>query len=1029
MIEKSNKYLVVALLLGLLFHGGSIAFTLEETYDALIHLFFAEHYSTQWFDPWNESWYTGFTVMAYPPLVHQSMALLSEIGGLKFSLYAMALTSVLLFITGVYRFSLLLSGDRKVAGYASLLAVFSSSFLETLHLFGQLPSIVGISVLMHALPEIYAWLKNGRKKHLVFAWSLLAVTVCSHHVTPIFGMVFFIFPLIGLVVMDIAAQKAGSYKDLRFGTFWKVFAQKFKTIITFGMGSLLLILVCILPYWVNTKQNPITQVPIPHGSRDNFLDAFSSGLVFFVIPWGVLLLFLPYFFYRYFSKRYIFFGLSLGLLALLGTGSTTPASKLILGENAFNILTLDRFTLWATIMVLPIFGEFTYRFAEGDLKQYIQNAWGARIHRFMGGVLALSLICVSIFTLNLSNFRPTQPEKIDMLPIVNFLNQDQHDRWRYLTLGFGDQMAWLSAQTDAASVDGNYHSARRLPELTSRAVERLENSKFRGIEGLGSLQQFLAVPEKYHLKYVFSNDKFYDPLLYFTGWQRLPMLENGISVWERSGVPPIPKINKKERTPSYLRLMWGIIPITTLIIACIIGVLRIVLKNPKDVAANQCQKILGDKKPRKRTFHILKVCGIWVLLILGFVSYGFYQFHSQNAPQIAPQNVVKAYFNAIDFKEFEQAHIYISPLSNKSLDQFMLEISVSDGLLGSYGKLDAIKMVSEEATETTNKLRVTSSWITPLKKVEKEEIINTVFHNGKWYVVPPHSELDIPPDLIISSNHTTYYNHGRRRISSEQTYHEDIVRQPVVEVIDSRLIVSEGKYKVVGLIQNVDRIPADIAISCTLYGVNNEVLGSYNAKDIIKHKLLPMETTPFVVDFEEIAWVSNTDVIPKTFNPEEFTQKQFDMQPTHYGIEVSANLATSDLYNEVVVQKTKMINGTFYGELFNKGSQNSTVPQLLLSYYDENKNLITVQSHYLEESIRPQRSISFKIPLPLNIDYEILHSNPEQVYINGIPNANAARKMLSVRIPPNPDYLIETYSESFPYVGITINNYIGNPRP
>jgi hypothetical protein len=52
------------------------------------------------------------------------------------------------------------------------------------------------------------------------------------------------------------------------------------------------------------------------------------------------------------------------------------------------------------------------------------------------------------------------------------------------------------------------------------------------MEGIGSLQQFLTVPEKYNLKYVFR-DKFYDPILYFfvagTGF---PLLENGIMVWE-----------------------------------------------------------------------------------------------------------------------------------------------------------------------------------------------------------------------------------------------------------------------------------------------------------------------------------------------------------------------------------------------------------------------------------------------------------------------------------------------------------------
>ncbi|NQY05763.1 MAG: hypothetical protein HRT68_06045 [Flavobacteriaceae bacterium] len=46
-----------------------------------------------------------------------------------------------------------------------------------------------------------------------------------------------------------------------------------------------------------------------------------------------------------------------------------------------------------------------------------------------------------------------------MFQIVNFLNLDIHYKWRYLTLGFGDQMAWLSVQNQSLSVDGNYHSS------------------------------------------------------------------------------------------------------------------------------------------------------------------------------------------------------------------------------------------------------------------------------------------------------------------------------------------------------------------------------------------------------------------------------------------------------------------------------------------------------------------------------------------------------------------------------------------
>ena len=82
MPQNSNKYLLAALFIGIAFHGASIFFTLESTYDALIHLFFADHYAQNWFEPWNYEWYTGFSVMSYPPRVHQTIGLLSLIGGL-----------------------------------------------------------------------------------------------------------------------------------------------------------------------------------------------------------------------------------------------------------------------------------------------------------------------------------------------------------------------------------------------------------------------------------------------------------------------------------------------------------------------------------------------------------------------------------------------------------------------------------------------------------------------------------------------------------------------------------------------------------------------------------------------------------------------------------------------------------------------------------------------------------------------------------------------------------------------------------
>ncbi|MCD8399967.1 hypothetical protein G1K66_05825 [Tenacibaculum finnmarkense] len=1031
MKETSNKYLISAILLAVAFHGSTIFFTLETTYDALIHLFFADHYANSWFEPWNFKWYTGFTVMSYPPLVHQSIAALSLIGGLKFGLFSVAIIAILLFITGVYRFSLLMTSNRTVAGYASLLAVFSSSFVETLHLFGQLPSIIGIAVLMHALPEVYSWLKTGKYRYLFTALSLISVTVTSHHVTPIFGMIFFIFPLIGMVILDISREQVTSYKEVTFKLFIKNFGKQFKRNISFGFFSLIIIIFCLLPYWINSKKNPITQVPIPHGSRDNFLEITSSGLVFFIIPWGVLLFLLPYFFYRFFQKRYLFFGISFTMLVVLGTGGTTPVPKMILGHNAFNILTLDRFTLWASIMSLPLFGEFAYRFVEGDLKVLIQRKFGAVYHRLIGGLLASLFLLMTIFTMSLGYFRPSQPQKIKMLPIVNFLNQDQHDLWRYLTLGFGDQMAWLSAQTKAMTVDGNYHSARRLPELTTRPIERLENSKFKGVAGIGSLQQFLTTPEKYNLKYIFSNDKFYDPILYFCGWQRLPQLENGIMVWEKLNVPPLSSILPKEDVATWQKVMWGIIPFSTAIIAFILNIQSIFIRSLKTKVRTLPPYLNSKFKNKYTTFSkgLLKITHIWAVILCAILFYSSYIFYLKNDSQITPENAIKAYYDAIDFKEYEKSYQLIDPESGLSIAQFMLEISVSDGLLGSYAKLDALETTITKKTDSLVVLKIHTNWITPLEKIKKIDFKTLVNRKGKWFILPENMDSDLPPDQLYSNNVTGYFNQGRRKITTEQTHHEDVLKQPVLEIVSAKLVKFKTHYAIIGEVQNIDNVPADVVLKGTLYNDENKKLATYNAKYHIKHKLMPKEISSFRINFEGIAWSKTKDSIPKTFNPDEFTPIELEEQPTKFNLQAAGNVSNSDLYKNVVLSDINIDTQKIQGTLFNSGLQEITIPQLLITYYNKDKILVWVDHLFLENGIRQQRKQYFEYNILKNNEVIIINDDMTDCYVNGLPNQDISDKIMPGRIQNHGNTQFQKIKHPlYSFIKIEMNNYIGNPK-
>jgi hypothetical protein len=561
-------------------------------------------------------------------------------------------------------------------------------------------------------------------------------------------------------------------------------------------------------------------------------------------------------------------------------------------------------------------------------------------------------------------------------------------------------------------VDGNYHSARRLPEFTSRAVERLENSKYRGIEGLGSLQQFLTVPEKFHLKYVFSNDKFYDPLLYFTGWHRLSILENGIAIWERSGIIPLPSILPKDDVPLFQKLLWGIVPFATLIISILLYLYGMWSRSFR--IKKEIQEIYFNTLPVKKI--ILKwlygISLLWMSAILLFAAFMVYGLYIKKAAQLSPKSVIIAYYDALDFREFERAHSYIDPLIKKDISQFMLEISVSDGLLNSYAKMDSIAVKIIDQTKTTATGVASISWITPLKEIKTTDTLFVKKENGKWYIVPENVDPDIPPDQLMLESSTHFFNHGKRKITSEQTFHEDVLKQPVVEVITARLIQRDTTFYLIGSIQNVDNIPADISVTGTLYNKFNKEIARYNAQDVVKHKLLAKETTPFLIEFN-----SSND-----------PRRPFEM-PEEFQIQVKANVATTGLSQTVAPSMIHVKGKKMTGFLFNPSIEAATIPQLLISYYNDAQELIWTNAIYIDESIRPQRKIPFQIILPDVPSPLILSSSLLNVSVNGLPNKDIAAK-----VNPNrnnigrKEFLIQVDGLPYQYISITTNAYIGNPR-
>jgi hypothetical protein len=168
----------------------------------------------------------------------------------------------------------------------------------------------------------------------------------------------------------------------------------------------------ILPYWLWSVSDPITQVPIPHGSRANYLERTDLGFIFFILPWGVAILFLPYALLKTVSTRLWPLGGSLFLCFILGTGGTTPISRAILG-GAFDILTLDRFTFWGTILILPFLGLVFDGLINGRSGRLIAEAFGRTARGIIVGGLFIAFVATAVLAAVLPLIRPTQPDFID----------------------------------------------------------------------------------------------------------------------------------------------------------------------------------------------------------------------------------------------------------------------------------------------------------------------------------------------------------------------------------------------------------------------------------------------------------------------------------------------------------------------------------------------------------------------------------------------------------------------------------------
>ena len=515
------------------------------SYDATLHIFFASHYVHHWFDPWNVKWYAGFSQTTYPPLPQQWVAVLSHIFGLDMAYMAVQFAAILLLALGVYRFSRLWVSDRA-ASFAALASVFLGAESFLVYSAGQLSTTSAAPIYLNALPYLFDWIRHGRWRSFLKGSVLFSAAAAAHHATLLFGSMFFALPILALVLLD---REDG--ERIPTSTFL-VRTVSIVVVVTVAIAAVL------LPFWIALIHNPVTQTPIPHASRANYILSPMWGLNYFVIPYGALILALPFIVIRgsaVVRLRPLLFGFWVAFL--VGIGGTTPVGRLLLGR-AYEVLTMERFSYWATLLALPFVGLLAMELVDRF-----------RMRAVIGLLLAASFTCGLGAAWII--YRPAEAEDFKVESAAAWLNRDGHDRYRYVTLGFGSRISRLAMLTDAGSVDGAWNSGRTLPELTEHGGAELTSSKFFQKNGLDALRAILDHADHYGLKWVFVRDPYYDPLLTFAGFRHVDDLEDKtISIWSKEGAPPAVPLNTPLIPPHWQGVMWGTLPFGSSLLALLV---------------------------------------------------------------------------------------------------------------------------------------------------------------------------------------------------------------------------------------------------------------------------------------------------------------------------------------------------------------------------------------------------------------------------------------------------------------------------
>jgi hypothetical protein len=535
----------------------------DRSYDLQYHLFFASHYRTGWFEPWETRWYRGFLVFAYPPLVHQVLAAASVLIGLDGAGRLVLIGSSALLVLALCSLSRAL-GDRNTSRTAAVFFVGWSAPYVFLLDWGQITVVASVAFALFASAALLRYLRSGARTELAL-WALLAgCTAASQQETAIL-----LLPALAvastLTLLRAGPRDAGLIRSGERGAASVLFHRAAAA----AIASAVAVVVAVGPFlwWLATQNLP--QASIPHPSRGSFFTDPHLTSLYFTAMWGVLLLLAPLVMLTGRHRIPAPFVAIFVVAGILSIGLLTPLPKVLFPGWA-GWLTYEVFGLYGAAVLVVLVSLRT-----GKLTRH-----GRRV-LYAVGAIANSYLLVAVIIP--SRLPPSNTGMVDGL--AHFLGTGNRSDWYYATFELGDnRMARLSRLSNAPTIDGYLFMARTDPRLRASGIGTIDSAPT-SPHGLPVVESILSDPVSWRVRWIATPDPGLTSLFERSGWSTVACVGPDIDfegqlscgrIWEAPEGERIPKVEGRVRprpeVPVAFEMEWGIVPPSELVGAIVISV-------------------------------------------------------------------------------------------------------------------------------------------------------------------------------------------------------------------------------------------------------------------------------------------------------------------------------------------------------------------------------------------------------------------------------------------------------------------------